>query len=40
MTIVEKVKSHKKYELPQDFIEDKNCCNILTQKLVKKKMQI
>ena len=36
MTIVEKDKSHKKYELPQDFIEDKNRCNILTQKLVNK----
>ena len=37
MAIVEKDKSHKKYELSPDFIEDKNWCNILTQKWVNKK---
>ncbi len=36
MTIVESDTSNKKYVLPDDFIEDKNRCNSLTQKLVKK----
>ena len=37
MTIIENDKSNKKkYKLPQDFIEDKNRCNLLTQKLVNK----
>ena len=37
MKIIESDMSNKKeYVLPQDFIEDKNRCNLLTQKLVNK----
>ena len=37
MQIIENDMSNKKeYVLPQDFIEDKNRCNLLTQKLVNK----